>query len=230
MGKFDLSMTKVVDELLRMPLEARDENWRNTFLNAIVDASMAGRSPQVLRGPDGFPYFCLDLPPSGTGFTPFCISHILDHCLESSLGIVVAPGQGSAAWVFSFGSLLNFSKTGKFYGDDTASEQMETVEQEREVLVGMPDPILFPDSAREGLKRLLGNWKFMEGRVPSFFMLNDFSQRPDRSLVFNFFRDDVDSEEDFNLLRKMVKWFVPDYLGLITIERDSNLCDYLQPI
>lgn len=75
MASFDLEKTNDVNVLLATPRELRDGAWKQAFLAAIVDASMSSKSEQVVRGPDGFPYFVLERPPPKQAFTPFCVSH-----------------------------------------------------------------------------------------------------------------------------------------------------------
>src|SRR5579864_7360581 len=101
MPKFDLSKTQETQDLFVVAREQRDQNWKNRFYEAIVDASMATTPSQVIRGPDGFPYFVLNLPPVGQPFETFCLSHIVDVCLENGFGVVIQPDANPPQWVFT---------------------------------------------------------------------------------------------------------------------------------
>src|SRR5215475_1609700 len=102
MAKFDLIKTGEVQDLLAIGREERGPEWIGRFYGAIVDASMATTLDQVLQGPDGFTYFVLNLPPAGQAFEPFCLSHILDVCLDRGAGIVVQPEPHPPQWVFPY--------------------------------------------------------------------------------------------------------------------------------
>src|SRR5437899_12660080 len=114
MPKLDLTKTQEVQDLLEVEREQRDPAWIARFYAAIVDASMATTSDQVIQGPDGFPYFVFNLPPAGQGFEPFCISHVLDVCLENGYGVVVQPKPGPPQWVFPYGVLWSLKAFGNF--------------------------------------------------------------------------------------------------------------------
>src|ERR1700755_1385972 len=92
MAKFDLEKTEILRRCFVIPRVQRDAAWRAAFYDAVVDASLATTEQQLIQGPDGFPYFVLKMPPTGQPFTPFCVSHILEHCTDRGYGIVVEPG------------------------------------------------------------------------------------------------------------------------------------------
>ena len=226
--KFDLEKTQIVDRLLDTPQDQRNPEWRDSFLNNIIDASMASRNPQIIQGPDGFAYFVLDLPPSGESFTPFCVSHILDHCLNHGLGITVCPKDESAQWIFSYGSLLNLKMTGKFYDDTPKDSGEEVVKEDREVMVGQPDKSMFPDAARKTIQAFLLKWDFTQKRKPALFMLLDPTAQPVQSLVFNAYLSDFQSAADYETFQHLLNWHIPDYLGLVFIDENSELAEHFE--
>jgi hypothetical protein len=69
-ARFDLSLTQQVQNLFEVAREQRDQAWRERFYAAIVDASMATTPGQVIKGPDGFSCFVLNLPAAGQPFVP----------------------------------------------------------------------------------------------------------------------------------------------------------------
>ncbi|MDV7392982.1 hypothetical protein RZS08_16545, partial [Arthrospira platensis SPKY1] len=57
-------------QLLAIPRDAREASWQKQFLAAVPTAPLFSRDPQVLIGPDGFPYFALYSDPGdGSGET-----------------------------------------------------------------------------------------------------------------------------------------------------------------
>ena len=69
----DLDKTREIFELVETPHEARDEAWSAAFLSDLSGASFRCGDPQVIQGPDGFPYVQLLLPESGVGFQCYVI-------------------------------------------------------------------------------------------------------------------------------------------------------------
>jgi hypothetical protein len=233
MAQFDLEKTALVLALLEVPSEARDDRWRARFYEAVVDASFASPLDQVIRGPDGFPYFVLQTPPEGTEFSPFCISHVLTHCTDHGIGIVLNPGPQSADWVFTFGSLWALRAYGRFEGDpgdeqgDPLSKE-EVLPVDRSVIVGSPSEEYLPGFARAALRGFLR--QALGVKEPQVFLLLDPSMRPSRNLIFNVFREDFPSEADFRQVIGLLRWFLPPGRGLIGLSREAELNRALQPL
>jgi hypothetical protein len=93
MAKFDLSRTQTLIDLFGVELEKRDHLWRRQFHAAVPDASLMAFDPQISQGPDYCPYFALAIPEPGP-LTPFCITHILDSCLDNGFYRVMAMPDG----------------------------------------------------------------------------------------------------------------------------------------
>src|SRR5699024_2930819 len=106
----DLENTALLTKLFEVTKEKRDENWNHKFLTLAADASFACGNPQIIQGPDGFPYFQLETPPGDKPFQCFVISHmIFDFILERGIGIVIIAHSGLPAYVFTYGIFVNFT-------------------------------------------------------------------------------------------------------------------------
>lgn|SRR5262249_55320864 len=237
MPKFDLSKTQEVQDLLKVEPEQRDQAWIDRFYAAIVDASMATTSEQVMRGPDGFPYFVLNLPPAAKSFEPFCILHILDICLENGFGVVVQPEPGPPQWVFPYGLLWSLKAFGSL---ESASPDGGGAEAQQsgfpsgrpvsfdKVLVGQPGESFFPTYARKVIKQFLSAKTGIP--APGVLLLTDPHSRPAQSLVFSVFPEDFASREDFSDTMYRLTWFIPRHYGLISIAKDSDMAKQLAPL
>ena len=64
----DLNKTNEIFQLVNVPQEQRDENWNKSFLFNLSKASFRCGEPQVITGPDGFPYVQLFLPEPNKSF------------------------------------------------------------------------------------------------------------------------------------------------------------------
>ncbi len=239
MAKFDLSKTQQLDELLKVPREQRDQGWQDRFFAVIVDASMATTSGQVNQGPDGLPYFVLNLPPAGQPFETFCISHVLDVCLENGLGVVIQPdADNPPEWVFTYGNLWSLKEFGKFEleesgnlksnGSSATAEPSVDSARGRSVLAGQPSASFFPAYARKVIKRFIAE---KTGNLsPEVLLVNDPRSRPVQSLVFSIFAEDFPNHADFEDLMYRLTWYLPRHYGLVSIAKDSDLAKSFAPL
>lgn len=225
MAKFDLAKTAEVAQLCSVPREQRNDVWRRQFHVAIPEASMRTQTPQVLVGPDGFPYFVLLLPQPGVGFETFCLSHILDFCLDNGVGIVVNPDKGQPDYVFPYGALWAFRSRGVFEPempvDAPRGFAPETLPEGRQVLVGQPSEDYFPANARRVVSR------FLRERLgiaqPACFLLMDGASKPEQSLVFNIHPTNFANEPDFARALQALRWYLPNDYGCTAFGRESEL-------
>jgi hypothetical protein len=224
--KFDLEGTHRLSSLFEMPRERRDDAWRAQFYAAVVDASMRAFNPQVFTGPDGFSYFALALPQAGA-FTPFCVSHILDHVLEIGDGVAVFAAAGPPSepqWVFTYGDLLSLSLYGDFEGDpaelahehDAVALSVETVQEPRQILIGSPSERFYPQRAVAVLER------FMRERLrvaaPEVKLVDDPSCCPAQSIAINLRPADYAGDvERLGAAMRTVRWFLPRTHGLMSL-------------
>src|SRR5688572_5443427 len=86
----DISKTQLLVDLFNVPLEQRDDAWRQNFYDNVQMASYACGNPQVFSGPDGFPYFILKTPEPNKPFESFCIRNMKDDfLLEKGFGVAI---------------------------------------------------------------------------------------------------------------------------------------------
>jgi hypothetical protein len=235
MTKFDLSKTREVEELFAASRDRRDLAWRERFYAALPDASMATTPGQVMQGPDGFPYFVLNFPPADRPFETFCVSHVLDLCLERGVGIVVQPEPSRPQWVFPYGLLWSYKEFGKFVlkeaeGNDDAPES-GPARGEREggqnVLASQPSAAFFPAYARKIIKQFLVDKAGIA--APEVMLVNDPSGDPEQSLAFNVFPEDFEQQEFENVMYRLT-WFLPRHYGLMSIAKESELAKMFAPL
>lgn len=241
MAKFDLSKTQQVQELFAVAPAQRGQDWRERFYAAIVDASMATPPGQVLHGPDGFPYFALNLPPAGQPFETFCVSHILDVCLKNGFGVVIQPEASPPQWVFPYGHLWSLKEFGKFEVEQAAQAAARKTSGIAEdgdapgnagaagkIMAGQPSASFFPSYARKAVKQFLvektGNSN------PSVLLVNDPRKDPMQSLVFSIFAEDFAGQKDFEDVMYRLTWYLPSHYGLVSIAKDSELAKLFEPL
>ncbi len=215
MPKFDLSKTQQVQDLITVELAQRDQAWIGRFYAAIVDASMATPPDQVLTGPDGFPYFVLNIPPASQAFEPFCI------------------------WVFPYGRLWSLKEFGKFEVEQDAQGESEKTdgtpdgtgaktEGGNSVLVGQPSASFFPAYARKVIQRFLA--EKAGNPDPGVLLLSNPQNEPPQSLVFSIFAEDFSSPEEFERVMYLLTWFLPVHYRMTSIPKDSELAKSFEPL
>jgi hypothetical protein len=225
--KFDLVQTQALAKLFATPRETRDDAWRAALYAAVVDASLVSFEPQVVWGPDGFPYFQLALPPAGA-FTPFCISHVLEHVLDSGFGVAVfgdPERSGDPEWVFTYGDLLALSLFENFDGDPSGRDALATradgvwsekIETGREVAVGAPAEAYLPTRAR----RVLGAFLRQAAGVPDpkIALVVDPALDPPTNLAFDLSPADFGGDESrFAGVMRALTWFLPRTHALVAL-------------
>jgi GTP-sensing pleiotropic transcriptional regulator CodY len=68
----DLEKTIIINSLMEVPFEERDEEWRDIFLANIAECTLKLAETEVVVGPDGFPYFSTRKCSEGSELSGFC--------------------------------------------------------------------------------------------------------------------------------------------------------------
>jgi hypothetical protein len=238
MPKFDLTKTQDLADLLVVARDQRDNAWITRLYETIADASMATTADQVLEGPDGFSYFVLNMPPPRQEFEPFSISHILDFCLENSLGVVIEPQPEPPEWVIPFGLLWSKKEFGRFDlhlqpESDGAEPEDHEVEIPQHltgkpaVLVGRPSQAFFPAYARAAVKQFL----ISQGiKNPGVLLLSKPAQQPAQTLAFSVFADDFADRDQFGNFMQHLSWFFPPHYRLSSVSKSSEVAKSFQSL
>ena len=214
---FDLAKTETVVRLLAVPAEARDDAWVASFYAAAPDASMASGEPQVVHGPDGFPYFMLTVPPVGEGFSAFSVNHVLDLCTERGHGCVLS-GDGGAPWVFTYGNLWSLRAFGSFDTRPPGAVRREPPPG-APLLTASPSDELVPPWARAVLRSWLA---FVGVADPGVVLVVDgegYGTAPADWLSFSVFPDQFDDPARFEDVMNRLHWFLPPRFAVLGVQR-----------
>ncbi|MDR3612294.1 MAG: hypothetical protein P4L53_01935 [Candidatus Obscuribacterales bacterium] len=230
MPKFDLEKTQELERLFQVDRKARDEMWYKSFFSAVVDASLVCGHPQVVIGPDQFPYFHLGLPSRGA-FEPFCISHILDNALSNVFGVCIfssLENTSAPEYVFSYGDLLSYKLYGTFAGDPaevntrpSPALKQEVLTEARDILVGQPNEDYLPTISLKALG------DFMRKRLghpdPKICLILDTQLKPSKNLAVNVGIDDVGGDpKQLQSIFGVISWFLPRNYGLMSVPSAIN--------
>jgi hypothetical protein len=222
----DLDKTNVIFQLVNTPLEARDEHWQDIFLANLSDASFRCSEPQVITGPDGFPYFQLFLPEPGKNFQCYVIDKMKnDFLIRLGYGVVINPSPTHADWVLSYGDILNLHLNGTFYTkEQTPFSKVvidEVIATNEEVMVAQPSEALLPGETR----LLLHNFLKANGIETPKIALLMRGQNKDLDvsydLAFNVTPHQFESEADYRMVMQSIAWFLPRHYSFVGMNENA---------
>lgn len=222
MADIDIELTDKLAELFKIPQGDRDAGWIHDFMAAVPNAALALDEPEMRKGPDGFPYLQLMIPPEDGEFKGFSLRHVLNICIEKGTGAVILPHAGAEnpQWVFSYGNLLSFQLLGSFDArNPNAPPAQPAPPGERQVMVAQPNESYLPAAARQILKQYL---ELNGVKQPAMFMLHDTSMQPPQQLVFNIFRENYPSDEHYNAVCQRLTWYLPPSYSFVTLPNDQT--------
>ncbi|HEY4252353.1 MAG TPA: hypothetical protein VGM87_14165 [Roseomonas sp.] len=208
--------------LFRTPRVGRDPRWIERFYAAVPDAPLAAVEPAFHRGPDGFPYRNLDLPP-GRGGQATTLRASLDAILDAGQGAVILGGDTTTPeWVFTFGDLLAFDLFGNFNGDPQdgpshgQNRQIQVAAGAR-MLTGSPSESYFPARARRALGAyLMGRVAEGSGWRPGIAFVDMEGLQPRRNLMVNISLEELRGDQAaFDTEMRFIRWFLPRDHGLM---------------
>ena len=232
----DLEKTGILVDLCSVPQEKRDENWFAEFLSNVPLASFKTTEQQVITGPDGFPYFQLELPEPGIQFQCFVLDNMVyDFLLTSGIGVVINSSKAQPDWVFTYGDIFNYAIKKDFYNQDNThfnkagEEQITPTDMNNNVMVGQPSEFILPNPARAVLKGFLQYKKIEEPKVLLMTMTTP-DKKEAQDLVFNFTPKDFASEEEFQATVQQMQWFLPRHYSLAFFNEDDSLKEHFQAL
>lgn len=230
MKECDITKVQVLLDLFAVSPDKRDDEWRNQFYANVVDASFRCETPQIITGPDGFPYFSLLSPKPLKKFESFCICNLVEAASRDGFGVVINRRTDGADWVFSYGDLVTLRLTGGFQIPSTPSSPSQKVltSPGEKVLLGTPSETYLPTYARAVIRRFMQQSLKVEN--PGVFLMVRASDPVPNQLVFSFFREDYGSDEEYFNVMRWFSWFLPRNYQVTGIPKSSDLCQNFVPL
>ncbi len=215
----DLVKTAQARQLLQMPRQQRDAQWLEDFLQAIPFAILGYRDPQVIQGPDGFPYFQLFvLQPDQNTETATLDELVKEFLIEEGLGVVINPRGEEADWVFAYGDIVNYFINNTFSipeNNFSRGGEENTITADMQLLVGDATENTLPPAVRKVLREYLVNVGITEPKVAVIIKM--ISERQTMDLVFNITQEVFESEADFSNFMQSIGWFLPQHYSYLAI-------------
>lgn len=228
----DLAKTQIIAELLLIPREERTESWVDRFLYNLPAASFLSGTPQVIAGPDGFPYFQLLLPEHGQEFQCFVIDKMIpDFLVERGYGVVLNPGSGQPDWVLTYGDILNFHLNGIFFTMESdfsdRNKPDEVISGGEEVMVGQPSETILPAETRKLLRDFFQLNGIEDPKV--MLMMRKNGEEVNQDLAFNITPEGFESEEHYRNMMQTVTWYLPRHYSIVGL-RDDHMENGFMPL
>ncbi|GAA3939451.1 hypothetical protein [Hymenobacter algoricola] len=222
----DLTKTNTIFQLVDVPPAARDDAWQDAFLANLPAASFRCGTPQVITGPDGFPYFQLLLPEPNQSFQCYVLDRMKDDfLLRLGLGVVINPDRGQPDWVLTAGDVLNYALTGEFYttAETPFSRQAtdETIQEDEEVLVGQPNETLLPAATRIVLRDFLTAHGVPDPKLALLMRHAKTGPAVAQDLVFNVVPDLFPDEATYRQVMQRIGWYLPRHYSVVGMEESA---------
>jgi hypothetical protein len=230
--RLSLDKTKIIADLIAVPKSERTEAWLDTFFRELPMASFRGGTPQVIAGPDGFPYFQLFVPEPGEEFQSFAIDKMIpEFLLERGYGVIINPGEAEPDWVLSYGDLLNYSLNGSFYTYDsnfsTNTDPEEVVGEGEEIMVGQPAETILPVLTRKLLKDFFELNGIKDPKV--LLLVRKKGEEMYQDLAFNITPEFFETETHYRNMMQTITWYLPRHYSLIGLH-DADVGSGFQPL
>ncbi|MEI6948983.1 hypothetical protein V9K67_17485 [Paraflavisolibacter sp. H34] len=222
---------RLLDRLFNIPPDQRDEQWQEIVSTHIAEAPFRAGEPKVMLGPDNFPYFVLQLPEAGAPFEKFTITSMKDEfLLEKGFGVVINPRGKGVEWVFTYGDIVNFHLTGKFFSPrpQAASEEKEVIQEDEQILVAQPSESYLPQQARAVLREHLVAHGFNDPQI--FLMVRQKPGGEVQELAFNLAQDQFPSREQQAKLMRSLGWFLPRHYSFVSFATNEGLEQNFMPL
>jgi len=208
----DLEKTIIVNSLMEIPFEDRDEEWRDTFLKNIAECTLKLAETEVVVGPDGFPYFQLESAPKDQNFQAFVIKNRLKD----------------PDWVFTYGDLVNFFLNEEFYTDESIFSKKNTptiIGKDEEILVGQPAETILPQTVRTQIREFLDYYGVKNAKIMLLARNYKDEENATQDLAFNIVANQFSTEKEFTNIMEAIGWFLPrhySYIGLDELAIDNG--------
>jgi len=220
----DLEKTLIINNLLSISLEKRDNVWVSEFINNIADANLAISEPEIIMSTEGFPYFNLRSVEPEENFQAYVIKDKLSVLLQNGFGVALNTKKENPDWMFSYGDLLNYAIREEFYTDDhhfSINNQDFVIGSEEEILVGQPSEEILPRYARQQISEFL---QYSGVKNPIVMLIarnyND-EQKVTQDLVFNITPKNFSNEKEYQVAMNTISWFLPKHYSLVGMDAET---------
>lgn len=220
----DLEKTIVINNLLTIPLEERNNEWVARFIDNIAEANLEVSEPEIIMSTEGFPYFNLRTVEAGENFQAYVIKQKLPILLKNGFGVAINTTKENPDWMFSYGDILNFAIRDEFYTDDhhfSPNNGDFIIGSDEEILVGQPSEDILPTYARHQIREFL-NYSGVKNPMVMLIARNYTDEASvTQDLVFNITPKNFANEKEYKQAMNTISWFLPKHYSLVGLDTQA---------
>lgn len=219
MSKFD---QKKFAELLNTPNAQREERWEKDFMDQFPHCFFTLVSDAPQEGPDHFPYMFIEIKEDST--TP--IFQLLSWIYKAGVGVAINPKKQFPDYVFTYGMIWNFIKTGSFFAELTPhvhgpgcnhdDDNQVRLQPGTTFYVGEPSKDFLPDDVRLILREFLKQQGVM---APKILMLSQDQKNFD--LCFSAESFGSPKPEEYEGILQALSWFLPAHYSIAMVSENG---------
>lgn len=216
---------KEILEMLSVAQKDRDGQWETNFLKKFPEAkiTLIENAPQA--GPDQFPYMFIEIKEDST--EPAL--DLLNWISQNGVGLAVNPNKNYPDFVFTYGMIWNYFKSGLFlenpvakphvHGPDCNHDETPAPETKKDgalFYIGTPSDGYLPTSVKTLMKEFLKQQGVM---APKITMLSQDHVNFDLCFSIESFGSPSPNEHEGIL--QALSWFLPAHYSLAFVNEEG---------
>lgn len=214
-------------ELTNTPDDQRDTKWENQFFKALTEGFVELISDAPVNGPDGWPYIMVRTEGNNGTATatlakPEPTQKILHWLSTRGIGLVVNPEKPYPDFVFSYGMVWHFMKTGLFYRSDARPNTSVELSPNQAIHSGPPTEEYLPSGPRSILKEFLRDQGLL---APKILLISTDRLNYDLAFSLESLKNPPATEHEG--IAEAISWFLPPHYSILLVS-EKGLPPFLQ--
>lgn len=217
---------KEIINILNVPQKDRDVQWEMNFLKIFPQAkvTLMAKAPQA--GPDQFPYMFVEVKEDSAEPA----MNLLKWISENGIGLAINPTKNYPDFVFTYGMIWNYFKSGQFLENPVAKphvhgpncnhdhEHHQEPQKTEDALfyVGSPSENYLPAAVKNVLKEFLKQQGVM---APKITMISQDQENFD--LCFSIESFGSPKTEEHEGILQALSWFLPAHYSLAFVNEQG---------
>ncbi len=198
-----------LNNILQTPYNDRDQKWENSFFHGLVSAKLKVLSPDPQIGPDQWPYLMVATGEEGTESA----SQIIRWLSDRGIGLVVNPQKDYPDFVFTFGMLWHFTKTGLFYRELLHEpEKVADYSNQKIANAGDASEEFLPANIRKILRDFLRDQSVLAAKILVVSLDNKHFD-----LCFSLESLGNPPESEHAGIAEAISWFLPPHYSIVLV-------------
>jgi hypothetical protein len=199
-----------MQQLLKIPDDHRDQQWEDSFLQALSESNINLMSEAAQQGPDGWPYLLAQT--SEGAQEP--AQKVIQWLSQKGIGLVINPEKNYPDFVLTYGMLWSFRETGRFFHRQTRAANVGGIEMSREDIknAGTPTAEFLPEYVRAILREFFRDQGLLAPRVLVLTFDGD-----NYELAFSVESLGNPPQEEWSGVAEAISWFLPPHYSVLLI-------------